>query len=203
MNKRVKVSLVEGDSRVRAAICHLLSNAEYQIEPFENLGELFACDRDAISLLVRDEDSAISAIFDHMVRSGSWMPVIAFADNFNHRRVLDAGRLGAGDYLTWPFNLADIADSIVRAGRPPPALVASKYREVSAQERLTCLSGREREVLAWVARGLRNREIGERLCISARTVERHRANLVEKLGVGSSSDAIRIASEAMILDEVA
>jgi len=52
---------------------------------------------------------------------------------------------------------------------------------------LETLSGREREVLKLVAEGYRSREIGDFLCISEKTVEKHRANLMRKLGINSAT----------------
>jgi two-component system response regulator NreC len=55
------------------------------------------------------------------------------------------------------------------------------------------LTDREREVLTWLARGLSSREVAERLAISVRTVETHRANLMHKLGVKSVAVLIQVA----------
>jgi DNA-binding NarL/FixJ family response regulator len=60
---------------------------------------------------------------------------------------------------------------------------------------LDTLSAREREVLKLVAEGYRSREIGELLCISEKTVEKHRANLMRKLGVNSASALTAFAIE--------
>jgi DNA-binding NarL/FixJ family response regulator len=60
---------------------------------------------------------------------------------------------------------------------------------------LDTTSEREREVLKLVAEGYRSREIGELLCISEKTVEKHRANLMRKLGVKSASALTAIAIE--------
>jgi FixJ family two-component response regulator len=72
----------------------------------------------------------------------------------------------------------------------------TKLREVMARSRLDRLTKREREVLDGVASGLSNRLIGEKLAISPRTVEIHRANMLNKLGANHTSEAIRIAIEA-------
>jgi len=61
------------------------------------------------------------------------------------------------------------------------------------------LTRREREVLAGVAAGLSNRLIGEKLAISPRTVEIHRANMLNKMGASHTSEAIRIAIEAALI----
>ena len=60
---------------------------------------------------------------------------------------------------------------------------------------LETLSGREREVLKLVAEGYRSREIGDFLCISEKTVEKHRANLMRKLGINSATGLTAFAVE--------
>jgi two-component system response regulator NreC len=62
------------------------------------------------------------------------------------------------------------------------------------------LTDREREVLSWLARGLSSREVGEKLDISTRTVETHRANLMHKLGVKSVAVLIQVAIREGFLD---
>ena len=75
----------------------------------------------------------------------------------------------------------------------------AKLREAMARSRVQRLTRREREVLAGVANGLSNRRIGERLEISPRTVEIHRANMLNKMGASHTSEAIRIAIEAALV----
>ena len=72
----------------------------------------------------------------------------------------------------------------------------TKLSEVMARTQIEKLTRREREVLTGIASGLSNRLIGERLAISPRTVEIHRANMLNKLGANHTSEAIRIAIEA-------
>jgi len=76
----------------------------------------------------------------------------------------------------------------------------SKLREAVARSRVERLTRREREVLAGVAGGLSNRLIGEKLKISPRTVEIHRANMLSKMGANHTSEAIRIAIEAALVN---
>ncbi len=73
-------------------------------------------------------------------------------------------------------------------------------REAIARSRIERLTRREREVLAGVADGLSNRLIGEKLSISPRTVEIHRANMLNKMGANHTSEAIRIAIEASLIN---
>jgi PAS domain S-box-containing protein len=69
-------------------------------------------------------------------------------------------------------------------------------RRLGAAERVAALPPRQRQVLQGMSRGLLNKQIAWELKISEKTVKMHRALLIERLGVGSSAEAIRIAVEA-------
>jgi DNA-binding CsgD family transcriptional regulator len=69
-------------------------------------------------------------------------------------------------------------------------------------DRYELLSAREREVLQLAAQGLSNAEIGERLIISPRTAETHRANLLRKLGIRTQTEIVRFAaSRGLLVDD--
>ena len=89
-----------------------------------------------------------------------------------------------------------IAEKMAFSGNGNPA----HGRGDAERPRHTLLSRREREVLAGVAGGMSNRMIGEKLSISPRTVEIHRANMLTKMGANHTSEAIRIAIEAALVD---
>jgi DNA-binding CsgD family transcriptional regulator len=72
--------------------------------------------------------------------------------------------------------------------------------DTPADARGTPLTDREREVLRWLARGLSSKEVAQRLDISVRTVETHRANLMHKLGVKSVALLIQLAIREGIIE---
>jgi len=200
MNQRTNLLLVDGDFRRRAAISHCLSGSGLHVEPFEDTAELFSrWPRDGL-LLVHDSGEAISALLDHMGRTGNWLPIIAFAEAPSTRRIVEAVLQGAVDYLVWPFDDAELAETMKVAQERALSVSGTKLREAVARSRIERLTRREREVLAGVAGGLSNRLIGEKLSISPRTVEIHRANMLNKMGANHTSEAIRIAIEASLVN---
>jgi two-component system, LuxR family, response regulator FixJ len=106
---------------------------------------------------------------------------------------------GALDYLEWPCDTARILTAIELAESAAASIGSLRLREARARSRVQKLTRREREVLEGVADGLSNRLIGERLAISPRTVEIHRANMLTKMGANHTSEAIRIAIEASLV----
>ena len=121
----------------------------------------------------------------------------------NEAYVLEALRNGAAAYVLKDSTAADLVHAVreVVAGRrylsPPLSERAIETYTEKAKSTLMdpyeTLTTRERQVLHLAAEGCTNAEIGDRLSISPRTVETHRANLMRKLGLESQTDLIRYA----------
>ena len=194
------IFLVDGDFRRRAAISHCLAGSPIHVEPFEDSGELMARWPRHGLLLVHDAGCVIGDLLSHMAACGQWLPMIAFAETPATRRVVQAVLDGAIDYIAWPFTGDEITAVICEAEVKAESFGSAKLREALARSRVDRLTRREREVLAGVAGGMSNRMIGEKLSISPRTVEIHRANMLTKMGANHTSEAIRIAIEAALVD---
>jgi two-component system, NarL family, response regulator NreC len=115
------------------------------------------------------------------------------------RRALEAGALG---YLFKDAAHSELIEAVRHAaeGREylPLAVAAGLDGEVKAEPAI--LSPRETEVLRLMALGHSNREIGERLSLSVRTVETHRAHVQQKLGLGGRPELTRYALENRLID---
>jgi two-component system NarL family response regulator len=112
-------------------------------------------------------------------------------------------RVGAAGYLLKDIAPKDLVEAVLGAGRGEPLIPASManrlLRELAggapeAADPLSVLSEREREVLALLAEGLRNREIAERLVISEATVKTHVRHVLEKLRFRNRSEAAAFAA---------
>lgn len=199
MTQPTNLILLDADFRRRAAISHLLTTTPIHAEPFENLTELARrWPRDGV-IFVHDDADMVRAAIEQMTQLGQWLPLIAYAEQPDTGRVVQAVLNGAIDYLEWPLNAATVQEALLVAEQSRTMLGNSKLREAMARSRVQKLTRREREVLAGVADGLSNRRIGERLEISPRTVEIHRANMLNKMGAHHTSEAIRIAIEAALV----
>jgi DNA-binding CsgD family transcriptional regulator len=91
----------------------------------------------------------------------------------------------AGDRLAMAVHALHLAEELERVSVPAPGAEP-------ADERLTALTIREREILALIANGLSSREIAEQLFLSVRTVEWHRARLMVKVGASKRSELVAI-----------
>lgn len=116
---------------------------------------------------------------------------------------------GANGYLLKEDADIDLTNAIKTVGQgksyvsPTLAPLITEYYFQSAQHDdsrpQADLTGREREVLQLIAEGRKNREIAECLCISPRTVENHRANMMKKLEVKNSFELLRCAIKKQII----
>ncbi|HEX4846702.1 MAG TPA: LuxR C-terminal-related transcriptional regulator [Novosphingobium sp.] len=203
MQKRYSLALVDGNSRRRAAITHALAGSGIHVEPFEDLGEItFRWPRTG-AILVADQGPVVDDLIGHMSLHGEWLPVIAFSEDPGTERIVRAVLAGALDYLEWPCDPAKIVTAVTLAESASASIGSLRLREARARSRVQKLTRREREVLEGVADGLSNRLIGEKLRISPRTVEIHRANMLNKMGASHTSEAIRIAIEASLVGQAA
>ena len=216
MDYTQKLLLIDSNSRRRAAICHMLSqgmstaNEETGLnlhrepslhsEPFEDVREFISQWPLVGTVLVEDAHDNVTRLLETMAQSGVWLPVVAYAELPRTHRVVQAMLEGAIDYLEWPFDCEDVIAVLKAIDNGAEKVSSLKMREAQARSRVQKLTKREREVLAGVAGGLSNRLIGERLAISPRTVEIHRANMLHKMGAHHTSDAIRIAIEAAMTE---
>lgn len=192
--------LIDNDSRRRARISHMLSGIGVHVEPFESIEEVGERWPRTGMAVVLDEGDAITRTVSAIGETGSWLPVIAFGETPDPQTIVEAILAGAVGFAEWPFQVEEFLTILQRASSRAERMAGARTREAYARRRIERLTRREREVLTAVANGLSNRLIAERLSISPRTVEIHRANMLNKMDVGHSSEAIRIAIEAALVE---
>jgi two-component system response regulator DctR len=121
------------------------------------------------------------AVFDQLVARGllARLPVIFLTGHGDVPMAVDSLKRGAFDFFEKPFNDNELMDRVDEAlARSRQAAASSAVRE-----RLATLSAREREVLDLILAGNMNKVVADKLGISMRTVEVHRANIFDKMQV--------------------
>jgi FixJ family two-component response regulator len=121
------------------------------------------------------------------------VPVVVLTAHGNVAAARAALKNGAFDFLEKPVGDEMLLDVLRNALRADGERRASAIARSAATERLERLTAREREVLALLASGNQNREIAAHLGISPRTVEVHKARIMEKLDCRSLAEVIRIS----------
>jgi two-component system response regulator DctR len=186
------VHLVDDDEDFRDALAWLLDSRGVHTTPWPD-GQAFlhgvAPWRDrwpsAVVLLdIRMEPLSGLSVFEQLRAWQCPWPVLFLTGHGNIDMAVQAVKRGAWDFLEKPFQdnaLVDKVEAALRATRSAEHQQAQALRQA-----LHSLSGREREVLAELLKGRYNKNIAERLGITERTVEFHRANILQKMGVGSA-----------------
>jgi two-component system, LuxR family, response regulator FixJ len=136
-----------------------------------------------------------------LAQMGVHLPVILMTGQGDVPTAVRAMKAGAVDFIEKPFDnerlLAAIEVALGSAGhaeREREAAKAQRDREAAeAAQRIGALSPRERQVLDGLVSGRPNKVIARDLGISVRTVEVHRARMLERLGIRRASEAIRLA----------
>jgi two-component system response regulator FixJ len=198
MEQRIKFHIVGGDSRLRAEQARLAFSMGHHAEVYSDLAELLDM-RPNEGVIVACESvltTGVDRLLERLGDGGVWLPVIAASHAPDVDDVVQAIRAGALDYLRLPLTEAEyarmVSHVIADAGRHAEA----RRRLVEARQRIGVLSRREREVLDWLSAGCSNKAIARALDISPRTVEVHRANMMEKLGATHAAEAVRLRLEA-------
>lgn len=185
---------------MRAELSRLAYDLGHHAEVYSDGDELVANPPREGILVLRDSPACgdIEDIMERLANNGVWLPLIAAAENPQADRIVAAIKAGALDYLSLPLDSTNLANAIQRIGREAKAHSAIRRRMIDARTRIANLSVREREVLDWLAEGSSNKLIARELDISPRTVEIHRANMMNKLGAKHSAEAVRMRIEAQI-----
>jgi FixJ family two-component response regulator len=183
-----QVFIVDDDTSVRDSLSMLLSMRGLSTQTFasaEDFLEAFQSHwRGCLVLDIRMPGMSGLELQQHLQQRGCTLPVIIVTGHGDVAAARQAFKARAVDFIEKPWNVDQLAESIDQA--------LSEQREVSLREdRLQQLTQREREIVQWIAKGLHSREIGEQLGISPRTVETHRAHIMNKLHVKNAIELVQ------------
>lgn len=120
------------------------------------------------------------------------MPLIFLSAHGDVPAAVNAMQMGAVDFLQKPFNPQDFLKCINRMLRQAKERYDSRERALALRAHLDKLSGREIEILDALIAGQTSKEIARRFEISPRTVDVHRANIIRKMAVTSSTELLRL-----------
>ena len=133
-----------------------------------------------------------------LTAGGSHRPVIFITGRGNIPTTVRAMQAGAVDFLTKPVNDTDLLRAIARAEDQDAKSRALHTELASIQAKITTLTPREREVLKHVVAGRLNKQIASDLGLVEQTIKVHRSRMMEKLGLRTIADLVRMAEKAGI-----
>jgi FixJ family two-component response regulator len=125
-------------------------------------------------------------------RRGAIMPVIFISGHADIPMAVEAIQHGAFDFLQKPFRDQDLIDRVQRALATDAQNRGELAKREVIRERFDSLTPREREVLTLVTQGKANKVMAGDLGVSQRTVEIHRARVMEKMGAASLAQLVRM-----------
>ena len=191
------VFVVDDDAAVRKGLTFLLRTAGYTVEAFPSgLSFLDGYDpRRGGCLLLDVQMPAMTGVeLQEQLNVRGWrIPVIFITGHGTVSLAVAAIKAGAFDFVEKPLREEALLESIERALNWNDTAQEERLESVQLQARAALLTEREREVLDLVAAAEPNKVIARHLGISFRTVELHRAHIIEKLQARGLSDLIRMA----------
>jgi two-component system, LuxR family, response regulator FixJ len=203
MKINATVFVVDDDADVRDSLCALLEAAGFQAETFDSAVKFLASGRatQAGCLIadIRMPDMDGLALQQEIVNRRMKLPVIIITGHGDVPLAVRAMKAGAIDFIEKPFDGELLLVSVRRALAEAQRSNTDTALADMAKERIALLTLRERQVLEHLVAGRPNKAIAYKLDISPRTIEIHRAHLMDKMQARSLSELVRMAIAAGIL----
>jgi two-component system response regulator FixJ len=194
------VYVVDDDREVRRSLSFMLGTAQFSSRPFASgvdfLEALDDLKPGCLLLDIRMPEVDGFHVMTELGRRHIEWPVIVMTGHGEVSVAVRAMKLGAVDFIEKPFEEAVLLSSLERAFVLLKDRGETSERRQHAQGRVNALTAREKEVLQGLMAGMANKLLARRLDISLRTVEMHRANMMDRLGVSSLAEALTLAVQA-------
>lgn len=192
------VHIIDDDEAIRDALSWLLSSRGVAVQTWESaesfLAEYRADVRGCLLLDIRMGGMSGLELFDRLRAQACTLPVIFLTGHADVPMAVAALKQGARDFVEKPFNDNDLVDRLLEALAAEAEAHARSASKADRLTRLATLSSRERQVMDLILEGLMNKVIADRLGISMRTVEVHRARVLEKMGAKTAVDLARLVA---------
>ncbi|WP_028450033.1 MULTISPECIES: response regulator transcription factor [Chitinibacter] len=192
MSQNRHIAIVDDDDAIRDALSWLFSTRNHSVQLFASAEELltsynpdlFGC----LILDVRMPGMGGMELFGKLQEFAYCPPVVFLTGHGDVPMAVAALKQGAADFIEKPFSDNDIVD-LVEGCLSMDQLHRSEWENRTAVgERLACLTPRENEVMKLILTGRLNKQIADDLSISMKTVEVHRARILEKMQVKTAME---------------
>jgi two-component system response regulator FixJ len=190
------VFVVDDDYDVRASLALLLRSVGIEARCFDSAEALLSAlapeSAGCVVADVRMPGMSGMELQQELERRGLALPFIFITGHADVPMAVAAMKAGALDFLEKPFSDQALLDRVQAALRLDAARRRERAAHAAVRERLAALTPREREVMERVVAGKPNKIVARELGLSTRTVEIHRARLMEKLGARSLAELVRM-----------
>jgi len=197
------VYIVDDDPSVRKGLRRLLKSAGYEVEIFGSAREFLNVNPicEDPSCLVLDMKMPELSGFDlqqELKQKNYALPIVFITGHGDIPMSVKAIKTGAIDFLTKPFDEDDLLSAIQEALKKDIKTREAIDKRQTILHKIESLTPREYEILTYVITGMLNKQIAYALEISEKTVKVHRGRVMEKVGVDSVAQLVRLADKAGI-----
>lgn len=198
-----KVFVVDDDAGVLRALSRLLRSADYDVETYESAQDFLMHHSIEIPGCVVS-DVAMPGVDGLQLQStlsetGIVRPIIFLSGRGDIPMTVRAMQAGAVDFLTKPVDDENLLDAIARAKACDAEARSDRAHLASINTRLEQLTPRERQVLTHVIAGRLNKQIAADLGTVEKTIKVHRGRMMQKMGVHSVADLVRLTESAGVV----
>ena len=197
MTDNLTVFIVDDDPAVRDALGLLLGIHDYRLAVFADADSFLKAFKPhwhgCLLLDIRMPGMDGLTLQKKLLELGSDLPVVIMTGHGDVDSAREAFRALAVDFLEKPLDESRLLAAISEAFARQRKIADAALNRDQVQRLLDGLTQREKEVMERVVAGRHNREIAAELAISPRTVEVHKARMMDKLGVGSVAELVRLS----------
>jgi two-component system response regulator TtrR len=191
------VYIVDDDEAVRDSLRWLLEANTYRVRAFSS-AEAFLSeyneDQPGILIVdVRMPGMSGLELQEQLIIRKSTMPIVFISGHGDVPMAVSTLKKGAVDFLEKPFNESDLRETVSRMFDQANDRLKKAQAQKTHEAMLNRLTSREQQVLERIVAGRLNKQIADDLGISIKTVEAHRANIMEKLQVTTVADLMKVA----------
>jgi len=198
-----RVFVVDDDRSVRTSLATLLEAEDYVVETFASAAEYLArvpypgpmC----LVLDVQLPGLDGIALQQQFAQEGRIEQIIFITGHGDIPMGIGAMKRGAVDFLPKPFSDEDLLSAVAKALARSAENQRRRGEVVESRARLAKLTPREFEVLRLVIAGLLNKQIAAELRIKLRTIKTHRGRVMQKMGVVSVAELVRLSQKASVV----
>jgi FixJ family two-component response regulator len=194
------VCIVDDDRSVRRSLGRLIESADYASEIFSSAEDYLAREifEGPICLVLDVRMPGLNGLGlqEALESRGAGEQIVFITGHSDVPTCTQAMKSGAVDFLTKPFDDEELISAVKRALGRAEEHVRKRRERGEARGRIDKLTPREFEVLRFVIIGLLNKQIAAELHTSEKTIKVHRGRVMQKLGVTSVADLVRISQRA-------
>ncbi len=195
--KKGTVYVVDDDEAVRDSLQWLLEGKDYRVRCFDS-AETFLNrydPKEVACLIVDIRMGGMSGLElqEKLTEKNSPLPVVFITGHGDVPMAVDTMKKGAMDFIQKPFKEDDLLPLVEQMLEKAKESFAGHQQAASRDALMSKLTSREAQVLERIVAGRLNKQIADDLGISIKTVEAHRANIMEKLNANTVADLLKIA----------